>query len=57
MRVFLAKATLCGAFICILACRESKMELADFSSDGCSLFINGTFDNPEYGRSAALCMI
>ncbi len=47
MRVFLANTTICGAIICLLACRESQMELADFTSDGCSLFINGTFDNPE----------
>ena len=23
------------------------MELADFTSDGCSLFVDGTFENPE----------
>ena len=24
-----------------------ELELADFTSDGCSLFIDGTFENPE----------
>ena len=26
---------------------EAPLELADFTSDGCSLFINGTFEKPE----------
>ena len=47
MRALFVQVTLYGAFLFLLACRESKMELEDFTSDGCSLFINGTLDNPE----------
>ena len=27
-------------------CPDKGMELSDFSSDGCSLFVDGTFENP-----------
>jgi hypothetical protein len=28
-------------------CAPKPMELADFTSDGCSLFLDGTFEQPE----------
>ena len=39
-------------FFAPFGCRDAgelgpKLELADFTSDGCSLFIDGTFANPE----------
>ena len=40
-------------YSCILTfygCVDRKMELAEFTSDGCSLFIDGTFENPDYGK-------
>ena len=30
------------------------MNLADFSSDGCSLFVDGTFENPELWKECCL---
>ena len=30
------------------------MELSDFSSDGCSLFVDGTFENPELWKECCL---
>ena len=33
---------------------EPKLELADFTSDGCSLFIDGTFANPELWKECCL---
>ncbi|MEC8778830.1 MAG: hypothetical protein VXX28_07330 [Verrucomicrobiota bacterium] len=39
--------SLVSVVFCLLGCNKSKMELADFTSDGCSLFINGTFANPD----------
>ena len=36
-------------------CTENdSMELADFTSDGCSLFIDGTFENPELWKECCL---
>ena len=35
------------SFLLFFSCSEQKMELADFESDGCSLFLDGTFENPE----------
>ena len=34
--------------------QDESMELSDFTSDGCSLFINGTFDNPELWKECCL---
>tara|TARA_B100000963_G_scaffold361561_2_gene397691 strand:- start:8605 stop:9036 length:432 start_codon:yes stop_codon:yes gene_type:complete len=47
MNAFVSKMSLVSVFFCLLGCNESKKELADFTSDGCSLFINGTFANPD----------
>ena len=30
------------------------MELAEFTSDGCSMFIDGTFENPELWKECCL---
>ena len=30
------------------------MELSDFTSDGCSLFVDGTFENPELWKECCL---
>ena len=35
-------------------CVENKMELSDFSSDGCSLFVDGTFESPELWKDCCL---
>ena len=32
-----------------------ELELADFTSDGCSLFIDGTFENPELWKVFVCC--
>ena len=46
-------------FFAPFGCRETgelepKLELADFRSDGCSLFIDGTFENPELWKECCL---
>ena len=33
---------------------EGEVELADFSSDGCSMFVDGTFENPELWKECCL---
>jgi hypothetical protein len=33
---------------------NSKAELADFTSDGCSMFIDGTFEKPELWKECCL---
>ena len=35
-------------------CMDKGMELSDFSSDGCSLFVDGTFENPELWKECCL---
>ncbi len=40
----------CLLFLLPQGCRErdsDTLQLADFTSDGCSLFLNGTFEDPE----------
>ena len=42
-----------------LGCQEVKVanptpELADFTSDGCSMFIDGTFEKPELWKECCL---
>ncbi len=34
-------------FLASISCKDSLSELTDFTSDGCSLFLDGTFENPE----------
>ena len=34
--------------------QDDSMELADFTSDGCSLFIDGTFEKPELWKECCL---
>jgi len=44
-------------YSCILTfygCVDRKMELAEFTSDGCSMFIDGTFENPELWKECCL---
>ena len=44
------KQLLCLLFLLPQSCREwhaDSLQLADFTSDGCSLFLNGTFEDPE----------
>ena len=31
----------------VSSCMDERMGIRDFESDGCSLFLDGTFDNPE----------
>ena len=31
----------------LTCCQLSQTEIADFTSDGCTLFLDGTFENPE----------
>ena len=35
-------------------CVDKGMELSDFSSDGCSLLLDGTFENPELWKECCL---
>ncbi|MDC1309891.1 hypothetical protein N8X69_02700 [Opitutales bacterium] len=39
----------------LLGCTEkNSMELSDFTSDGCSLFIDGTFEKPDLWKECCL---
>ena len=42
------------AFLCFCGCKDEDMELSDFTSDGCSLFVDGTFENPELWKECCL---
>ena len=35
-------------------CMEPKMELSEFASDGCSLFVDGTFEQPELWKECCV---
>ena len=42
-------------FLLLHGCKDEKpMELSDFTSDGCSLFIDGTFKDPELWKECCL---
>ena len=42
-------------FLLILGCtQEDSIELSDFTSDGCSLFIDGTFEKPDLWKECCL---
>jgi hypothetical protein len=44
------KRLACLVFLLPLGCWErnsANLQLADFTSDGCSLFLNGTFEDPD----------
>ena len=41
-------------FYYLLGCKNNQMELADFTSDGCSLFADGTFENPELWKECCI---
>ena len=41
-------------FICLSACKNDEVKLADFTSDGCSLFVDGTFENPDLWKECCL---
>jgi len=41
-------------FICLSACKNDEVKLADFTSDGCSLFVDGTFEDPELWKECCL---
>ena len=41
-------------FICLAACSNDEVKLADFTSDGCSLFVDGTFEDPELWKECCL---
>lgn len=41
-------------FICLSACKNDEVKLADFKSDGCSLFVDGTFEDPELWKECCL---
>ena len=47
----------CGIFLC-LGCQTSEEtsgpQLADFKSDGCSLFLDGTFKDPELWKGCCV---
>ena len=38
----------------LTSCNEKRVEIADFTSDGCSLFIDGTFEKPELWKECCL---
>jgi hypothetical protein len=42
-----------GSFLW-LGCSQKKMELADFSSDGCSLFMDGNFEDPKLWKECCV---
>lgn len=41
-------------FIFLAACNNDEVKLADFTSDGCSLFVDGTFEDPELWKECCL---
>ena len=41
-------------FIFLAACSNDEVKLADFTSDGCSLFVDGTFEDPELWKECCL---
>jgi hypothetical protein len=44
-----------ACFLLLHGCKdEESMELSDFTSDGCSLFIDGTFKDPELWKECCL---
>ena len=42
------------ALFCFTACKNEEMKLSDFTSDGCSLFIDGTFEDPDLWKECCL---
>jgi len=42
------------ALFCFTACKNEEVKLADFTSDGCSLFVDGTFEDPELWKECCL---
>ena len=42
------------ALFCFTACKNEEMKLSDFTSDGCSLFVDGTFEDPELWKECCL---
>lgn len=41
-------------FYYLFGCKNNQMDLADFTSDGCSLFADGTFENPELWKECCI---
>ena len=46
--------SLLPALFCFTACKNEEMKLSDFTSDGCSLFIDGTFEDPDLWKECCL---
>ena len=47
MKIFVSPLGLFLFSLLTLGCGKSENELSDFKSDGCSLFLDGTFEKPE----------
>lgn len=47
-------AILISVILHFCGCAQNEMEISDFSSDGCSLFIDGTFDDPNLWKDCCL---
>ena len=54
MNIYFLKLSILGFIFCFSGCNEKEMVLSDFKSDGCSLFIDGTFENPELWKECCL---
>ena len=50
----LTKLLLAWSLLLLGCTDESSIELSDFTSDGCSLFIDGTFEKPELWKECCL---
>ena len=49
-----SRTIFCFFILTLHGCMEKEMELAEFTSDGCSMFIDGTFENPELWKECCL---
>ena len=55
MRICLLMLLFFSSFGCREAVElEPKLEIADFTNDGCGLLIDGTFANPELSKECCL---
>jgi hypothetical protein len=44
----------CLGILHLLGCAQNEIEISDFSSDGCSLFLDGTFESPDLWRECCV---
>jgi len=56
MKMKPARLSLLACLLACLGCTSGgdQLLLADFTSDGCSLFVDGTFDKPELWKECCL---